>query len=165
MASITVGISDLKLAAPPDTLITYALGSCVGICLLDPITKVAGLSHIMLPTASASPGDKNVMKFADTAIPDMIKKMEVKGASRTRLKAKIAGGAQMFGSTNTGGNDNNELWQIGQRNVAAVVTMLQRLNIPIIAKDVLANYGRTVSFDPATGIMTVRSLNKTVKEL
>lgn len=164
MASITVGISDLKIAAPPDTLVTYALGSCVGICLLDPIAKVGGLSHIMLPASTNSPGDKNVMKFADTAIPDLIKKMEQRGASRTRIKAKIAGGAQMFGSTNTGGKT-NEMWQIGQRNVAAVTTMLQRLNIPIIAKDVLLNYGRTVFFDPATGIMTVKSVNKTVKEL
>ena len=165
MAAITIGISDLKLAAPPDTLVTYALGSCVGICLLDPIAKIGGLSHIMLPTSANSPGDKNVMKFADTAIPDLIRKMEQRGASRTRIKAKIAGGAQMFGATNTGGDKTNEMWQIGQRNVAAVTTMLQRLNIPILAKDVLSNYGRTVYFDPATGIMTVKSLNKTVKEL
>jgi len=165
MASITVGISDLKLAAPPDTLITYALGSCVGICLLDPITRVSGLSHIMLPSSASVAGDKNVMKFADTAIPDLIKKMEQKGASRTRLKAKIAGGAQMFGAGQTGGAASNDMWQIGQRNVAAVTAMLQKLSIPIIAKDVLLNYGRTVSFDPATGIMTVKSLNKTVKEL
>ena len=164
MAVLTVGISDLKLALPPDTLITYALGSCVGICLLDPTAKVGGLSHIMLPSSANSPNDKNVMKFADTAIPSLIKKMEQKGSSRARIKAKIAGGAQMFG-TPSSGDPANEMWQIGQRNVAAVTTMLQRLNIPIIAKDVLANYGRTVLFDPATGIMTVKSLNKTLKEL
>ena len=164
MASLTVGISDLKLALPPDTLITYALGSCVGICLLDPIAKVGGLSHIMLPSSSVAPNDKNVMKFADTAIPDLVRKMEQKGARRTRLKAKIAGGAQMFGSNNTGGQT-SDMWQIGQRNVAAVTAMLQRLSIPIIAKDVLLNYGRTVLFDPATGIMTVKALNKMVKEL
>jgi len=167
MGAITVGISDLKLAGPPDTLITYALGSCVGICLLDPAAKVAGLSHIMLPSSESSPSDKNVMKFADTAIPDLVRKMEQKGALRTRMKAKIAGGAQMFGQANTGGQsrEGDALWQIGQRNVAAVTAMLQRLSIPILAKDVLANYGRTVSFDPATGVMTVKSLNKTVKEL
>ncbi|MCL2579680.1 MAG: chemotaxis protein CheD [Oscillospiraceae bacterium] len=165
MASITVGISDLKLANPPDTLITYALGSCVGICLLDPITRVGGLSHIMLPSSAAVTGDLNVMKFADTAIPDLIKKMERKGASRTRLKAKIAGGAQMFGAGQTGGTASNDMWQIGQRNVQAVTAILQKIGIPIIAKDVLSNYGRTVLFDPATGIMTVKSLNKNVKEL
>lgn len=168
MAAVVVGISDLKLAKPPDTLVTYALGSCVGICLLDPMLRLGGLSHIMLPTSSVAPGDKNVMKFADTAIPDLIRKMEAQGASRGRMKAKIAGGAQMFGGTqqmNPDREKGDDIWQIGNRNVAAVTTILQRIGIPIIAKDVLANYGRTVFFDPGTGIMTVKSLNKTVKEL
>jgi chemotaxis protein CheD len=165
MAQLTVGISDLKLAVPPDTLITYALGSCVGICLLDPVTRVAGLSHIMLPISTASPGDKNIFKYADTAIPDLIRKMEQKGAVRARIKAKIAGGAQMFGAGKVGGGGNDEIWQIGQRNVAAVTAMLAKLKIPIIAKDILADYGRTVAFDPATGIMTVRAINRSIKEL
>lgn len=162
MGALVVGISDLKIALPPDTLITYALGSCVGICLLDPASHVGGLSHIMLPTQSVAPNDRNVMKFADTALPDLLKRMEARGAMRSRIKAKIAGGAQMFGSSTTG--DNNPMWQIGQRNVAAVTDMLRRLSIPVIAQDVLKNYGRTVSFDPATGIMTVRALNKSVVE-
>jgi len=164
MGQLVIGISDLKIAAPPDTLITYALGSCVGICLIDPAARVGGLSHIMLPDSKAAPGDSNAYKFADTALPQLIKQMEQKGAARARLKAKIAGGAQMFGKT-AGAGGNSEVWQIGQRNVAAVTATLQKLGIPIVAKDVLADYGRTVLFDPATGIMTVKSLNKTVKEL
>lgn len=162
MGQLTVGISDLKVAMPPDSLITYALGSCVGICLLDPVTKVGGLSHIMLPTKTIAPNDRNIFKFADTAIPDLVHKMEARGATRSRLKAKIAGGAQMFGSSS---GDNNPMWQIGQRNVTAVTDMLRVMNIPIIATDVLKNYGRTVSFDPSTGIMTVRALNKGVIDL
>lgn len=162
MALLVIGISDLKVALPPDTLITYALGSCVGICLLDPLTHVGGLSHIMLPTSSVSPTDKNVMKFADTAVPELVRRMEARGANRSRIKAKIAGGAQMFDVSHGG---DNSTWQIGQRNVAAVQDILRKLNISILAKDVLENYGRTVSFDPASGIMTVRSLNKSIKEL
>lgn len=162
MALLVVGISDLKTALPPDTLITYALGSCVGICLLDPATHVAGLSHIMLPDSKLSPTDKNVMKFADSALPDLVRKMEQKGANRSRIKAKIAGGAQMFDMP---GAAKNGTWQIGQRNVAAVMESLRLLHIPIVAKDVLENYGRTVSFDPSSGIMTVRALNKSVREL
>ncbi|MGI6403358.1 MAG: chemotaxis protein CheD [Oscillospiraceae bacterium] len=166
MGALIVGISDLKLAKPPDTLVTYALGSCVGICLLDPVTRIGGLAHIMLPSIKVSPGDKNIMKFADTAIPDMVKKMEQQGAFRSRITAKIAGGAQMFGSTSSAAsNSTSDIWQIGQRNVAAVIATLQALAIPIVARDVLENYGRTVLFDPATGIMTVKALNKTVKEL
>ncbi|MCL2068627.1 MAG: chemotaxis protein CheD [Oscillospiraceae bacterium] len=166
MGQLVVGISDLKVALPPDTLITYALGSCVGICILDPVKHVAGLSHIMLPLASVAPNDRNVMKFADSAIPDLIKKMEARGAQRARMKAKIAGGAQMFEATaapTTAGNQG--VWQIGQRNVDAVIQTLGKLRIPIVAKDVLKNYGRTVSFDPNTGIMVVRALNKQILEL
>jgi len=161
MGQLVVGISDLKIALQPDTLITYALGSCVGICLLDPVSKVGGLSHIMLPAKSVAPTDSNVFKFADTAIPDLVRKMEQRGGQRMRMKAKIAGGAQMFG---TPGGGNNPMWQIGQRNVESVTTVLRGLGIPIIAQDVLKNYGRTVSFDPANGVMTVRSLNKSVVE-
>lgn len=164
MGMLVVGISDLKVATPPDTLITYALGSCVGICLLDANAKVAGLSHIMLPSSSLAPADRNVFKFADTAIPDLVKKMEIKGAMRSRLKAKIAGGAQMF-EMQGGAGGNNSTWNIGQRNVTAVIDTLRRLSIPILAQDVLANYGRTVSFDPTTGMMTVKALNKNVKTL
>lgn len=166
MGAVIVGISDLKLAKPPDTLVTYALGSCVGICMLDPMTRVGGLAHIMLPTIKVSPGDKNIMKFADTAIPDLVRRMEMQGAFRGHLTAKIAGGAQMFGSTSSASsNGANDIWQIGQRNVTAVIATLQAMSIPIVAKDVLQNYGRTVLFDPATGIMTVKALNKTIKEL
>lgn len=163
MGQLVVGISDLKIALPPDTLITYALGSCVGICLYDPVTHVSGLSHIMLPTASVAPGDANVFKFADTAIPDLVKRMEQKGAARGRLKAKIAGGAQMFEVK--GASAGNAMWQIGQRNVASVIEILRKINIPIIAQDVLLNYGRTVSFDPSTGIMAIKALNRPPKEL
>lgn len=162
MGSITVGISDLKIAAPPDTLVTYALGSCVGICLLDPVTHIGGLSHIMLPESSAVSGDKSVYKYADTAVPDLVRKMEARGASRMRMKAKIAGGAQMFQVQNSTANS---MWQIGQRNVAAVKSILMKLNIPLIAQDVLLDYGRSVFFNPASGVMTVKSINKPTKEL
>ena len=158
MGMIVVGISDLKIASPPDTLITYALGSCVGICLLDPVTHAAGLSHIMLPTSQISPNDPNIYKFADTAIPYLVRQLEARGASRSRIKAKIAGGAQMFDAPANSAKDS--IWQIGQRNVAAVTEILHRLSIPILAQDVLKNYGRTISFDPATGIVSVRALNK-----
>jgi chemotaxis protein CheD len=162
MGMLVVGISDMKIASPPDTLITYALGSCVGICLLDAVTRTAGLAHIMLPEGKAVSGDAAVCKFADTAIPELIKRMEKKGASRARLKAKIAGGAQMFEPS---GGGNSAMWQIGERNVKTVVAILQRFAIPILAKDVLLNYGRTVTFDPATGIMSVKAVNKPTKEL
>lgn len=154
--NITVGISDLNIAKAPDVLVTYALGSCVGICLYDGMAKIGGLSHIMLPTmVTPSRELKQIYRFADTAIPTLVHKLEQAGARPVRLKAKIAGGAQMFATA--GGSS---LSNIGQRNVQAVKQALQKLNIPIIAEDTGKNYGRTLYFNVADGTMRIKSAIK-----
>lgn len=153
--TVTVGISDLKIVKAPDILVTYALGSCVGICLYDPLTKVAGLSHIMLPNSKQSTTPGQIFRFADTAIPFMQKKMEIMGAQRARLTAKIAGGAQMFAALS-----NSSIANIGDRNVVAVKEALAQLGIPIRAEDCGKNYGRTLYFDASTGVMRIKSAIK-----
>lgn len=154
--TITIGISDLNVATNGDVLVTYALGSCVGICLYDETVKVAGLSHIMLPTSEGfNPSGKELWKFADTAIPELIKKMEEKGANKFRIKAKIAGGAQMFPGFN-----NSSLSSIGERNIVAVKETLKKNRIPILAEDVGADYGRTQFFDSANGQMKIKAALK-----
>ena len=156
MSNIVVGISDLNIGKGSDVLVTYALGSCVGICIFDPMTKVGGLSHIMLPSSTLNnPGVVNPMRFADTAIVMLIRKMEAAGALRVRMKAKIAGGAQMFAAIG-----NSSLANIGARNVEAVKKVLAQERIPIIAEDTGKNYGRTVHFSPEDGIMHIVSANK-----
>ena len=87
----TIGIADMTFAQRSGTLITYALGSCIGICLYDPAIKLGGLLHIMLPL-NMETGRKNPLKYADTGMAEMIRQMEAKGANRARLVAKIAGG-------------------------------------------------------------------------
>lgn len=149
---ITVGISDFKIASDPDSLITYALGSCVGICLFDPTTKIAGMSHILLPCIS--PTDDNKMKYADTAIPLLVEEMEHQNVRRSNLVAKIAGGASMF----TTSFSNSALAQIGTRNVESVKKVLASLDIPIIAEATGGNQGRTITFDSSTGDLHVRSV-------
>ena len=129
-ANIKIGISDLNVARSPDVLMTYALGSCVGICLYDRAKKIGGLSHIMLPDSSASHGAAQPYRFADTAIPILVQKMVLLGANKRALTAKIAGGARMFSTAS-----NNSLSNIGQRNVVAVKGALAKLGIPIIAED------------------------------
>ena len=152
MSNITIGIADLNVARQPDVLVTYALGSCVGICLYDQIAKVAGMSHILLPSSGQIPGNTTPMKFADTAIPMLMVKMQAMGARPNQIKAKIAGGAQMFASSG-----NASIANIGARNVLAVKDTLQRLRIPILAEDTGSNYGRTLLFDAESFSMTVRS--------
>ncbi|MGI6751259.1 MAG: chemotaxis protein CheD [Anaerovoracaceae bacterium] len=157
---LVVGISDYKLSRNPNVIVTYALGSCVGICLYDKELKVGGLSHIMLPESNMfNKSDMNRMKFADTAIVDMIQDLQRLGANRSRLTAKIAGGAQMF-EVKGGGL----MEAIGERNVISVKNTLKSLRIPVIAQDTGSNYGRTVFFDLKTGIMKVQSLGRKVTE-
>lgn len=154
--TIKVGISDLNVTKSPNILVTYALGSCVGICLYDPAAKIGGLSHIMLPDSKQIASVANqTMKFADTAIELLVGKMEALGARRIRMKAKIAGGAQMFSGIN-----NSSLANIGQRNVLAVKQELARLRIPIIAEDTGKNYGRTLFFSVEDGMMRIKSANR-----
>ncbi|ADU27602.1 CheD [Ethanoligenens harbinense YUAN-3] len=148
---IVVGISDYKTARRPDRLITYALGSCVGTCLFDERSGAAGLSHILLPDSTINRTDTNIMKYADTAIEALVREMERQGIRRTQLKAKIAGGANMFAAQSKSMN-------IGERNVAAVKEHLRRLGIRLLAEDTGKNYGRTVEFDPESGAMSVKSV-------
>ena len=152
---IVVGISDQKIAMMPDVLITYALGSCVGICLYDRVLHIGGLSHVLLPNSSIG-SDGNFMKYADTAIEALLKSMEVKGASRFRMTAKIAGGANMFASTTTG---------IGERNVQTVKSELNRLRIRLIAEDTGKDYGRTVEFHTDDGSVIIKSVTKGNKSI
>lgn len=156
--TITVGIADLNVAKDTDILVTYALGSCVGICLYDPVLKLAGLSHIMLPSVKEFTDPKaaaQTAKYADTAIELLMKKMLSMGAGKIRLRAKIAGGAQMFAPVN-----NTSLAGIGERNVLAVKKELARLSVPIVAEDTGKNYGRTLYLSSADGVMRIKSVNK-----
>lgn len=160
---IVVGISDMKLGQKTGRLVTYALGSCVGICIHDSKTKISGLSHVLLPEANLVSNNKKpieVMKYANTAIPELISRMEKMGASRLNMRAKIVGGAQMFQSMN-----NSMAGQIGQRNVQAVKEALRKEKISIIAEDTGANYGRTVFMDVATGTVTVKTAFGKMKDI
>jgi chemotaxis protein CheD len=157
--SQNVGISDWKVTKSPDILVTYALGSCVGICFYDKRAKIAGLSHIMLPDSTSS-GEANLnrMKFADTAIPDMLKKMITMGASQAAMTAKIVGGATMFQTS-------SDRFNIGDRNIVAVKAALQSLRIPIVAQDIGLNYGRTVFLYSDDGTVVVKSAIKGERKL
>ena len=140
---ITVGIADMKMAQWDGTLITYALGSCIGICLYDPQIKLAALIHIMLPL---NMGRKNEMKYADTGIRETLKQMTAHGANKARITAKIAGGAKMFEVAGNGA-----LGNIGQRNIESVRMTLRREGIRLLAENVGGSVARTLSFDAATG--------------
>lgn len=153
---IKVGMADLKTCVSPNGVTTLGLGSCVGIAIRDPNTKIGGLAHIMLPDSTAiRNSQQNVAKFADTGIEELVKQMEKLGAKRSRMVAKIAGGATMFSFQGRA-----DMVQIGERNVEASKAKLKQLNIPILAQDTGANYGRTVTFFPETGDFRIRAVGK-----
>lgn len=128
---IKVGMADLKTCVSPDGVTTLGLGSCVGIAIRDPVTKIGGLAHIMLPDSTTiRNSSQNIAKFADTGIDELVRQMEKLGARKARMVAKIAGGATMF--TFQGRND---MMQVGERNVQAVKKKLKEINIPILAED------------------------------
>lgn len=152
---IKVGMADFKVSRGPAVLISYGLGSCVGISLYDPQTKVGGLLHIMLPDSKQSRATDNPAKFADTGIPLMLDEVIKLGAVRSRLVAKLAGGAQMFAFANA-----TDVMRVGVRNVAASKEILQKLGIRIVGEDTGANYGRTVQIDLGNGVYTVKTIDK-----
>jgi chemotaxis protein CheD len=157
---IVVGMADLSVTKAPGVLTTLGLGSCVGIALYDPGSKVAGLAHIMLPDSKAIQNNSNVAKFADTAIVKMIADMERLGAKKATLVAKIAGGAQMFAFNAT--NDN---LRVGDRNVEAVKRMLQSLRIPIKGEETGENFGRTVELYSDDGRFVIKAIGQGLRTL
>ncbi|MED0667344.1 chemotaxis protein CheD [Bacillus badius] len=153
---IKVGIADLNIVRPPNVIRTSGLGSCVGVVIYDERMAIAGMVHVMLPDSSlAKSGHMNKAKYADTGITELVAQLKAEGAQSYRLKAKIAGGAQMFQF-----NLQNSSFKIGPRNVEAVKRMLQVYHIPVIAEDVGGSSGRTIEFDPRTCELYVRTVNK-----
>lgn len=157
---IKVGMADLNICTSPDALTTLGLGSCVGVAVYDPAKKIAGLAHVMLPDSTAIKNNMNKAKFADTGIEILIQKMEALGAVRSRMVAKLAGGAQMFAFNNT-----SDLVRVGERNVEASKKKLSELRIPIVAQDVGLNYGRTVELYSETGEFLIKAVGKTIKTI
>ncbi|KOP82156.1 chemotaxis protein CheD [Cytobacillus solani] len=158
---IKVGIADMNIVKTPDIIRTSGLGSCVGVVIYDQTREVAGLAHVMLPDSSlAKSGVLNIAKYADTAIKDLVSKLIRHGARANFLKAKIAGGAQMFQFSS-----GSDMMRIGPRNVEAVKLELAALNIAIVAADVGGNSGRTIEFNPQNCILHIRTVNKGIQEL
>lgn len=157
---IKVGMADLNVCLPPDSITTLGLGSCVGVVLYDPKSKVSGMVHIMLPDSTKIKNNINAAKFADLGIDELLKRILVKGAMRPNLVAKIAGGAQMFAF-----RTDNEMLKVGSRNVDAVKAKLASLRIPVIAEDTGSNYGRTIEFYPDTGALIVKAVGKPMKTI
>lgn len=158
---VKVGMADLNVISESGLIRTSGLGSCVGVTLYEPVLKIAGMAHVMLPSSDiAREGQINVAKYADTAIPELLARLLAMGASRSRLVAKMAGGSQMFAFAGK-----NDTMRIGPRNAESCKAKLLELGIPLLGEDTGGNYGRTIELECSTGILFIRSVQMGAKEL
>lgn len=156
-SEVVVGIADMKIAqGEGQILATYALGSCVGVCIYDEVLKIGGLLHAMLPRAGGE--SDTPYRYVDTGLPKMIQALRVKGVAPERMKAKMVGGAKMFGyQVTVDGED------IGTKNVKMVRQMLLQYRIPLILEETGGGMGRTIRFSLDNGWVTILNADKTTK--
>jgi chemotaxis protein CheD len=160
MGDLIVGISDLKISNNDnDVIVTYALGSCIGISVFDPVAKVGGMLHYMLPESSLDEkkARENPAMFADTGIPLLFKSCYQLGADKKRMIVRAAGGASILDDTN--------FFRIGQKNIMAMRKIFWKNNVMITSEDTGANHNRTVRLQIATGKTYVRTAGGEMKEL
>lgn len=161
---VNVGVAELKVTNNSCTLASFGLGSCVAVAMFDPLKKIAGLAHVMLPDSRGKEvPDGAYGKFADTAVPRLVEELVKLGARKNGLRCKIVGGAQMFEIPGVTRKESNLAVgppaHIGARNIEAVKQEIEKLRIPLIGEDTGGNYGRTVRFNSVSGEMEVSSIN------
>jgi chemotaxis protein CheD len=157
---LVVGIADCAVTSnPSETLITYALGSCIAITIYDPLMRVAGLVHYLLPDATfeSGRGEKNPFLCADTAIPLLLQRARQAGADKRRLVVHLVGGAQVI--------DDNGVFQIGQRNCLAARRILSKAGVPIQGEETGGSVSRSVRMEVDTGRVWVREGTGAGKEM
>jgi chemotaxis protein CheD len=151
MKEIVVGIADIKVSRhSDDVMVTYALGSCVAVAVYDPMARVAGLLHFMLPSSSlnVSKARENPSMFADTGIPFLFKSCYELGADKRRMVVKIAGGANIIGEAS--------FFRVGQKNLTVLRKILWRNGILVSGQDTGGNANRTLRFHIQDGRVLVR---------
>ncbi len=160
MSEIVVGIADLKASNNvKDILVTYALGSCIAVAIYDPVAKVGGLLHYMLPDSNldTNKARQNPAMFADTGIPVLFKTCYQLGAEKKRIIVKIAGGASIL--------DDSGYFRIGEKNIMALRKMFWKNNMLIAKEDTGKNYNRTVRLELASGVVRVKGQEGRLLEL
>lgn len=151
---IRVGIGEFAVAEAPEVLTAVGLGSCVAVSLYDAGTRRGGLAHVLLPSLNGEARPDPEGTYAPVLVTRLLRGVLEEGGDRARIEAKLAGGANMFGSLGI------ELGRIGERNVSSVLATLNELGLRIAGRDVGGNFGRTVELDLATGQVRVRSLSR-----
>ena len=155
MAGVVIDIADLAVSADPAAyLVTYSLGSCIGLTVWDPAVRVGGMLHYMLPDSQLSPekARRSPGMFCDTGVPMLFRTAYELGAAKHRLIVKVAGGSQLL--------DEAGIFNIGKRNYLALRKLLWKNGVLISAESVGGSLSRTLKLDVATGEVSVKSRNQ-----
>ena len=148
-----IGVADMKIACQVgDELITFALGSCLGITVYDPVAHVGGMLHVMLPLSTIDPGKatENPFTFVDTGVPKLFLDCYKQGAQKPQLVVKVAGGASVQG------DESKDLFQIGKRNFVMLRKLLWKNGVLLKAHDVGGTQARTMRLGIDTGEVTLK---------
>jgi len=153
-----VAVGDMKIGQQADSIVTHALGSCLGLMVYDPVSNIGGLLHAMLPLSKINPqkAEVNPYMFVDTGVPALFKALYDIGGQKTRMIVKAAGCGNPLGK--------NEMFKIGERNYTVLKKLLWKNNILLESEDVGGALSRTVHFNIATG-QTIISSNGQKREL
>jgi len=150
--NVVIDMADMKVSNnPEDILVTYALGSCIGVALYAPVVTVGGLVHVMLPESNLENGTggvKNPYKYVDTGVPSLYKKMYELGAQKKRIENAVIGGSQIL--------DDSGFFNIGKRNYAALRKLFWKNNVLINKQHVGGRINRTVKMEVATGKIFIK---------
>jgi len=144
---------------PEDTLVTYGLGSCIGVTIWDPVSKVGGLLHFMLPESQSDPvkAKSNPALYADTGLPLLFKSAYQMGADKQRLLVRVAGGAQVL--------DGDGVFNIGKRNYIALKKIFWKVGVMIHAEEIGGNISRTLRLEVGTGKLLLQEAGEAAREL
>jgi len=156
----SVGLGEMRISRDPnDVLIAFGLGSCLGIGMYDPVAKVGGMVHVVLPEQKSG-ADPNLAKFVDTGIPLLLENVIAAGAVRSRLIVRMGGGANMLSSPGLSG-----IFDIGSRNITKAHQVFKEMNIKLLIEEVGGQVGRTVRLYISDGRMTVRMMGTQERDL
>lgn len=153
--SVVVGLGEIKISKNVrDVLVAYGLGSCLGITMYDPVAKVAGMLHAVLPTCNLlSNNDESCTKYVCCGIEVLLKRITEAGGQRSRIVVRMAGAANMLTDTTF-----SDIMNISQRNIDTARKKLKELNMEVIGEEVGGNIRRTVHFYVSDGRVAIRML-------
>lgn len=157
---VAIGVGDMKVSANAgDTLVTYGLGSCIGVTIWDPLARVGGMLHFMLPESQSDPekAKRNPALYADSGIPFLFRSAYQLGADKKRLVVRVAGGAQVL--------DGEGVFNIGKRNYLAMKKIFWKAGVMVHAEEVGGNISRTLRLEVGSGKLLLQEAGEEAREL